>query len=171
MKYVLQENDAHAMQLCNLVNRAYRTTDGVGRWTTEHHLVDGDRITLEGVTSLIKDDSISFIAGFKSNKLVCCISVKHCPDRIELGTFAVDPKFQGQGHGKAALCYAEQFSRHLGKPFVVRVLTQNQQLIDFYIKRGYQITGKSQPYPVHENVGTPRQTGLSLTVLSKKAEI
>lgn len=166
MDFDVLEDERYAAPLCALINRAYRNTDGVGRWTTEHHLVDGDRIAIADVKRLLADDSVTLLAGFAHAEPVCCIAVRHSVDKVELGTFAVEPHLQGQGIGKNLLHYAEQFSRHLGKRFEVTVVSANFDLIEFYIKRGYQVSGETRPYPVEANVGRPKRP-LDLTVLIK----
>lgn len=169
MLFELINSEEHASALCDLINRAYRSTEGQRRWTTEHHLVEGSRVTLSHIKHLIKDDAVSLLAGFIEGRPVCCIAVKHDIDKVEFGNFAVEPELQGRGVGKQLLEYAEQFSRHLGKCFEVSVVTANTRLIEFYIKRGYWANGEIRPYPVEDNVGIPRDPNLTLTVLTKAA--
>ena len=162
-----QRDNTHAQALCDLINRAYRGTQGEKRWTTEHHLVEGNRIGLDAVKTLIADASVSIIAGFNDDEPVCCIAIRERHSVVELGTFAVEPMLQGQGIGKALLSYAEQQARKKHKPLEVLVVNRNTALIEFYLKRAYVRTGEIRPYPLQEQVGLPKVEGLALVVLSK----
>ena len=163
----LQTDFSYLTELHVLINRAYRGIDGQGRWTTEHHLVEGERIRIGDLKQLILSDDVSFFAGFRNNYPVCCIAVKQFADRLELGTFAVEPSLHGQGIGSSLLDYTEKAMHHHGIPYEVNVVTDNTNLIAFYQRRGYQDNGVKQAYPVARHVGIPKMPGLTLSVLTK----
>lgn len=159
--------------LQRLINAAYRGNDGPGRWTTEQHLVAGDRIHRDALVSLIQHPQTELIvgvegmAGVEEGNVVSCIAIKQLEDAVEFGTFAVAPALQGLGYGAQLLDFAEAHARRYRLPFQVCVVTQNTQLIRFYERRGYVRTGALLPYPTDQNVGQPKRHDISLTQLVK----
>jgi hypothetical protein len=48
------------------------------------------------------------------------------------------------------------------------VIMQRESLIAWYGRRGYQVTGKREPFPYHDpRAGTPRRADLVFEVLEK----
>jgi hypothetical protein len=47
------------------------------------------------------------------------------------------------------------------------VISQREELISFYERRGYRRTGEIAEYPLHLNVGVPRAEGLTIEYLEK----
>lgn len=169
MNILIQNHEAAVEQLLQLINSAYRGTEGAGRWTTEHHLVVGDRITRQGLLKVIADPAITLFTGVEEEKLVACIAAKHRSETVEFGTFAVAPHLHGRGLGKIMLAHAEAYARGLAKTFQVCVVAQNTQLVEFYLKRGYRDDNIFLDYPKAEEVGVPKRPDLRLKLLSKAA--
>lgn len=168
LEYRLQQ-DLHAVEVIQaLINDAYRGGQGAGRWTTEQHLVAGDRITLQALQDLIEGNDSELIVGFDGERPRCCIALKRLTEAVEFGTYAVAPELQGQGCGKALLRYAEEYAAGMCQRFQVCVVSQNIALIEFYQRRGYHTSGKTLPYPVGLEVGTPKIADISLTLLVKE---
>lgn len=65
---------------------------------------------------------------------------------------------QNLGLGRATLDYAERYAQ-IRQPalqsFSMYVLDVRQELLAYYQRQGYQITGHTEPYPVHAQVGQP----------------
>ena len=167
MNYVHKTDLENLEPLINLINAAYRGVDGPGRWTTENHLVQGDRIDRNGLAVMIQDADTNFIVGYLNDTISACIAIKRYADFVELGTFAVDPDFHGTGCGTELLNYAESVAADYSKLFQVSVVSKNTDLIAFYKRRGYQETGQRINYPSHLNVGKPKIDNLDLTLLQK----
>ena len=53
--------------------------------------------------------------------------------------------------------------------FIMVVVSQREELIAFYERRGYKKTGEILEYPVHLNVGIPAVAGLTIEYLEKNA--
>ena len=90
--------------------------------------------------------------------LVACIGLSLDHNSVEIGTFAIDSSVQNLGFGKEILAYAEQYivQNHPSVSyFLMYVLDVRSELIAYYQRRGYQITGHTEPYPVNANVGQP----------------
>lgn len=90
-----------------------------------------------------------------------------------IGMFAVQPDLQGQGVGDTILNAAETFAtRHFGSEthpcrLTMSILNHRPELLAYYQRRGYQLTGKSDPFPVDGNNGEPLRDDLRLLELEK----
>lgn len=167
MIYSLKQNDDEIEGIVALINEAYRGTGGRNRWTTEGHLLAGDRISVEILKDLINNSQCDFITCYEQNKLVGSISITYKDELAEFGTFAIKQEHHGMGMGKQLLAYAEHFARKRCGRFQVSVLTANQSLIEFYLKRGYQVRGQKV---LHINDDGGRQASeIDFTVLDKEA--
>lgn len=157
-------DDAKSISL--LINQAYRGQQG---WTRETEIVEGERSSIEDVRGLIRNPKTHlFVAAFKG-KLVACICVEERKKKAYIGTFAVNPAIQSQGIGKQVLNLAEKYAfNQLGaRSLVMVVISQREELIAYYERRGYRRTGKISAYPVHLNAGIPAVEGLAIESLEK----
>ena len=90
--------------------------------------------------------------------LVACIGLSLHHNSVEIGTFAIDSSIQNLGYGKQMLNYVEVYvaqSCMEVRDLIMYVLDVRSELIAYYQRRGYQITGHTAPYPVNANVGRP----------------
>lgn len=145
-------------QLVELINLAYRA-QSERSWTTEKAFVDGTRITNEQLNGdLSRSNFKLFVGENEQGLLVACIGLSLDHNSVEIGTFAIDSSVQNSGFGKEILAYAEQYivQNHPSVSyFLMYVLDVRSELIAYYQRRGYQITGHTEPYPVNANVGQP----------------
>lgn len=164
---------ADAEAIASLVNQAYRPSTVVAGWTHESHLVSGVRIASGQVLDLISASDSRILLAYRQAVLIACVHLKKEGADCHIGMLAVKPDGQCAGIGKRLLAYAENHaaSEWAVKAFVMAVLTARTELLDFYLRRGYQKTGKVMAYPVDAGVGTPRQDNLTLDVLVKQQAI
>ncbi len=167
MKFQIQNDTNDLDRVLEMINAAYRGVDGARRWTTEQHLVAGARIDQDALIGFIGDSDSELIVGYDDDAIVGCIGIKKLGTTVEFGTYAVAPNLHGRGVGSRLLAYAEQRAKGYARQFQVCVVTQNRNLIQFYERRGYQCTGDLLPYPEDQNVGKPKISDISLTVLAK----
>ena len=151
----------------DLINRAYRGDEGEGRWTTEKHLIQGERISAKDLGEVIESDDSVFIAGYIDGCVVACICLEISESYIEFGKYAVSPVIQGKGYGKNLLGYAEDIAKRFGRDYQVSVVSQNLDLMEFYKKRGYKVFKSGVPYPVNMGVGSPKINDIALTIMRK----
>lgn len=157
-----------APALTVLVNDAYRGRSGVGRWTSEAHLVSGARMTVKAMTALIRDSNTDLYVVLENAEPIGCISAAKVTDAtIEFGCFAVAPHLHGSGLGKYLLDYVERACGENCALFQVVVVSENNALVSFYQKRGYTLTETRKPYPLDAGVGIPLSGELDLVVLQK----
>ena len=143
------END-DLEQLVKLINVAYRT-QSERSWTTEQAFVAGDRINKTQLIDQLNQSNFELLIGEKKTKqLVACIGLSYQQDCAEI--------IQNSGIGKEILAYAEQYvvQNHPSVTyFLMYVLDVRTELMAYYQRRGYQLTGKTEFYPIEANVGQP----------------
>ena len=158
-----------AEQVAALVNAAYRPAPGSGGWTHEAALVSGARIDLAQVCRTIEGSTVLVAVG--DVQLLGCVQVKAEGRESHIGLLAVLPTVQAEGLGKKLLAEAEDYAQSSfgAQLFVLFVVEQRRELINFYLRRGYQETGEFQTYPVNSGVGTPFNADARLAVLHKRS--
>ena len=121
-----------------LVESAYRGESGLRGWTTESHLLDGQRTDSPAVAAIIAaPDSMVLLAECNGALQACC-QLERQERAGYFGMFAVVPTLQGAGIGKAVLAEAERFARETWGCDTMRmtVIEQRGELIAWYERRG-----------------------------------
>lgn len=156
----------HIEKISNLVNEAYRGKIG---WTKETDLVQGNRTTASDIKSIILNSNSHLLISLEQNKIIACICVEQINNEAYIGLFAVAPNKQAKGIGKQVLQFAEQYSinNFTFDKFVMVVVSQREELISYYERRGYTRVGKIKQYPTNLNVGIPKVENLTIEYLEK----
>ena len=153
-----------------LVESAYRGESGLRGWTTESHLLDGQRTdALDVGEAIARPDSLVLLAE-RDGTLVSCCHLERQDGAAYFGMFAVDPVRQTGGVGKQVMAEAERLARTRWGVDRMRmtVIVQREELIAFYERRGYARTGQTRPFPYgDERFGIPRRDDLHFEVLEK----
>lgn len=146
------ENDAQAV--LNIVNLAYRTEGG---WTTESHLVVGDRLVREDYLLALKSPDTHIYLAVDGDSIVGCIELKVTNGRAYLGMLSVQPDRQNQGIASQLLAYTERQAKQVFSADVAEmlVLDVRQELLAFYYRKGYVRADEYVPFPTDLNVGKP----------------
>jgi ribosomal protein S18 acetylase RimI-like enzyme len=155
-----------------LVDSAYRGDASRGGWTTEADLLDGPRTDTEAVSAVVDADGSAMLVAEAGGHLTGCCQLERRPGgEVYFGMFAVRPDCQGRGRGQEILAEAERLAREEwdAVTMVMTVLAQRLDLIAWYQRRGYRLTGRSRPFPYgHERFGIPRRLDLSFVELAKR---
>lgn len=156
-----------AEQIAALVNAAYRPVVGAEGWTHESHSITGLRINREQVVTAVENTKV--LIALRRSTLIGCVQIATRDEEAHIGMLAVLPSAQTIGLGKRLMEAAELYARveHESKVFVLLVVEDRSDLIEYYRRRGYQLTDEFQPYPVAANVGTPVNPDVRLVVLRK----
>ncbi len=156
----------HIENICELVNLSYRGAKG---WTKETDIVSGDRISAGEVQALLSDPKAHLLVAIKNDEVLSCVCVEENEDSAYIGLLAVHPRLQGSGIGKDILAQAERYASTTFKAvkYVMVVVSQRKELIEYYERRGYVRTGNIQDYPKHLNVGIPLKSELTIEYLEK----
>ncbi|MDQ6646036.1 MAG: GNAT family N-acetyltransferase [Pseudomonadota bacterium] len=163
-------NAADIAAIVALVESAYRGESGLRGWTTESHLLDGQRTDAQDVAAVIGRPESRVLLAETDGQLKASCHVERQGDSAYFGMFAVDPTGQGLGVGRKMLTEAERIARDEWKCRVMRmsVIEQRADLIAWYERRGYRRSGEYQPFPYgDERFGIPRRDDLRFEVLTK----
>lgn len=173
-----------------LVESAYRGDGSRAGWTTEADLLGGQRMDLEMGRELLATPGTLVLlfwkgegadaltvggqAGGDSIPPVACVQLEDKGDGVAyFGTFAVAPQMQGSGIGKLVMLAAEQAVTERWGATTMRmtVIRQRAELISFYERRGFALTGESEPFPYgQEQFGLPQRDDLEFVVLEKQLQ-
>lgn len=153
-----------------LTNRAYRQASGQTSWKVES-LVGGQRID----EALLLDD----LAQTGATLLLARDEAGHHVGHVRLDTsdtgvwylamLTVDPDRQDGGLGRIVLAAAEDYARTHGAHRIrMSVIHQRSELIAWYQRRGYVLTGETAAFPYGDpRFGTPTQDDLFFEMLEK----
>jgi ribosomal protein S18 acetylase RimI-like enzyme len=157
--------------LVGLIDSAYRGEASQQGWTSEAHLLDGQRTDAKAVRAAVRGPGSAVLVAEAGGQLVGCCQLERRPAaEVYFGMFSVQPGRQGQGCGAEILAEAERLARDDwgARTMVLTVLAQRGELIAWYERRGYRRTGESRPFPYdNARFGIPKRPDLSFVVLSK----
>lgn len=165
------DDDADAVAV--LVQAAYR---GEGGWTTEAHLVDGQRTNAEEVRGMLADPAVTLLVaeldGPDAEVVGCCYTRREPTDaagvdRAELGLFAVHPSVQSRGLGARLLEAQADLQRRAGvEVLMIQVLQSRPELHAWYERHGFVRTGLSVPFA--GEVDWLKIAGLGMDVMERR---
>lgn len=150
--------------LARLINRAYRSKEGVQGWTNEGHLLEGDRTDAVHLQELIDTPHSQLLLCHSLNdELVGSVHLTFHEDHIYFGMLAVDPLHQSKGIGGYLLQAAKDLAVTNGLNRIkLTVLSTRQELIDWYGRSGFVIVLEDLSFPNTIRFGKPK-IPLSLT--------
>ena len=156
--------------IVRLVTSAYRGEASRTGWTTEADLLDGERIDPGVLRADIERPRSRVLLAERDGVLLACAHVAVEGDAGYFGMFAVRPDMQGAGLGNALLAEAERVVRDEWCLPAMRmtVIDVRDELIAWYVRRGYRRTGIRKPFPYGDTrFGVPRRDDLRFEVLEK----
>lgn len=159
---------AHAPLLNQLVNSAYRGDASRQGWTTEADLLDGTRIDEAAIRDLISRPDTTVLTYWEDGVMLGCVELRTVESKLYLGMLSVNPNTQGAGIGKKLMAAAEAHARILKiNTIYMTVISVRQELIAWYVRHGYRLTGERKPFVVPDKRwGIPKQP-LEFVVLEK----
>lgn len=153
------------------VHAAYRGDSARRGWTHEADLLDGQRIDAEGLSDAINDPPQVILLAEEDSELRGCVSITDKGQELAyLGLLTVDPERQGGGLGRRLIgaAEAEAASRFGADRMEMTVIAQRAELIAWYERCGYVLTGERRPFPASDpRFGLPRRDDLVFVVLAK----
>lgn len=158
--------------LHTLVNSAYRGESSHQGWTTEDELVGGQRTDPDTLRTLLEDTQKTVLVIFEENQpneILGCVLLEFLDSYAYLGMLTVKPNLQARGLGRALLGFAEAETKTRGYSQIkMSVIRERQSLLDWYFRRGYQLTGETKPFPYgDERFGIPKVSNLEFLILQK----
>ncbi|MET4104693.1 GNAT family N-acetyltransferase [Hymenobacter sp. UYP22] len=163
--------DADIAALNHLVNRAYRGEAAEQGWTTESHLLAGQRTDQADLREQLHSPGARFLlARTAVQELVGSVFLQQQGPDLYLGMLSVEPTLQAQGLGRQLVTAAEAYARTLGCTAIrITVISVRYELLAWYERLGFRPTGGTVDFPTDTRFGIPRQTEpLVLLVLRKE---
>jgi GNAT superfamily N-acetyltransferase len=165
--------EADYSQIVDLANLAFRGVGPLASWNSEADFIEGQRLT----ESLLREDLAA-----KPHALL--LTYREDPNGELLGTVWLDPKNDGVWYlglltvrpdlqkrqmGRALLAAAESFAKEHGASRIrMSVVNVRKTLIAWYERRGYLLTGETQPFPYgDQRFGRPLRGDLHFVLLGK----
>jgi GNAT superfamily N-acetyltransferase len=155
-----------------LIESAYRGDSARQGWSHEADLLGGQRTDLAALSDQIVDPAQAILVARDGDSLAGCVAIS---DRgggtAYVGLVTVDPRRQAAGLGRELLAAAE---RHAVAQFAANraemtVISLRVELIAWYERRGYALTGEMRPFPKTDpRFGLPRRDDLVFVVLEKR---
>jgi ribosomal protein S18 acetylase RimI-like enzyme len=159
---------ADLAEIVDLMNRAYRGADG---WAVEQGYIQGDRISLPDLQAeLAAKPEMQLLVWREGGALLGCVTLEPLADGVwYLGSLTVEPGRQDAQLGRRLLAEAERIAQENGaRRMRLAVVWVREQLIAWYLRRGYAATGGTLPFPYDDDRwGTPTRDDLHFRVFEK----
>lgn len=158
--------------LNTLIDRAYRGDAARAGWTHEADLLGGQRIDPPGIAEMLAAPHQHLLVAVAADgSIIGCVEISYKQAGLAyLGLLSVAPWLQARGLGKRLIAEAEHFaSKRLDAARMeMTVIRQRPELIAFYERRGYRLTGEQRPFPYgNPRFGAPRTDDLVFVVLAR----
>ena len=155
-----------------LIESAYRGESARAGWSHEADLLEGQRTDIAALDEALGDPSQQLLVLRDGDRLRACVSLSRRDDALAyLGLLTVDPRQQATGVGRIVLAAAEDHARaEFGADRIeMTVIRQRRELIAWYQRRGYALSGESRPFPSDDpRFGIPKQNDLEFVVMEKR---
>lgn len=169
-----EQPDAHNVAV--LVNSAYRGEASKIGWTTEAFILGGQRTDADKVREIVMGSEQCILLAELSvddsarSQLIGCAHLTFHSDHIYFGMLSVSPNAQGKGIGRQLLAEIEAIAAARGLSRVVMtVIHLRQELIAYYVRRGYVPTGVIHAFPMQDpRFGLPKVEHIELLEFEKK---
>jgi predicted N-acetyltransferase YhbS len=166
-----QATEADLPDIVALTNWAYRGTGPQSSWTVESYL-EGERTTEAALAADLaaKPAAQLLVWRDEAGELLGHVWLEPVADDAwYLGLLSVRPDRQDEKLGRSLLTAAEDFARARGvRRMCMRVINVRDTLIAWYERRGYALTGETEPFPYGDNrFGRPLRDDLCFVVLER----
>jgi GNAT superfamily N-acetyltransferase len=165
--------DADLEEIAALVNGAYRGGKATAGWTHEADYLDGQRTDAATLRRDLAAGTGALLLAFRDAPAfpaLGCVWLEPAEDGVwYLGLLTIRPDQQDRRLGRAVLEAAERLARERGARRIrITVVNLRHTLISWYERRGYALTGGTQPFPYDDaRFGVPRRADLAFVVLEK----
>jgi predicted N-acetyltransferase YhbS len=158
-----------------LIESAYRGDSAKRGWTHEADLLGGQRTDAAALADIVADPKQALLVAEQDGTPIACVLVKDMGVRDSvrvayLGMLTVRPDLQAAGLGRKLIDAAEAHARHLGAEIMeMTVINSRTELVDWYVRRGYALTGREEPFPLDDpRFGLPKTQDLVFVVMAKR---
>lgn len=134
-----------------VIERAYRGDSARLGWTHEAELLFDTRTDLATLEAIVADPAQVLLALFEGETPLGCVNVANRGGGLAyLGLLCIEPTRQGEHLGRSLMAAADDHARDpFGcSQFEMTVIDKRTELIAYYQRRGWRLTGERRPFPV-----------------------
>lgn len=157
--------------LHRLIESAYRGDSARRGWSHEADLLDGQRTDVAELSGIVADPKQLMLLAHNGDRLVGCVRLVDEGEGVAyLGMLSIDPALQAGGLGRRLMAEAEAVARtRLGAGRMrMTVIKPRTELIAWYERRGYALTGAEEPFPLDDQrFGLPKRRDLVFVVMER----
>lgn len=160
-----------AESIAGLVNSVYRGENAKKGWTSEADLLGGIRINEKKVEELINIPDSVILLALIENKIAGCVHLeKKSSGRCHLGMLSVDVNYQNMKLGRALMDQSQEYAKDVFgcAEMEMKVIGQRKELIEYYQRRGYIITGEKEFFELGKHFGDIKIKDFYFEYLTKK---
>lgn len=163
--------DADVPAIVALANLAYRAVGPGAGWNSEGEIIGGqrtDEVTLRA--DLAASPDALLLLHEEEGEILASVWLEPLEAGAwYLGLLTVRPDLQDRKLGRGLLAAAEETAKARGATRIcMSVVNVRDTLIAWYERRGYGLTGETQPFPYgDERFGLPLRDDLHFVVLEK----
>jgi GNAT superfamily N-acetyltransferase len=157
--------------IVDLANVAYRGNGATASWNVETGILEGQRLNESLLREDLKAKPKAHLLTYRDDvdgPLLGSVWLEPKKNGVwYLGLLTIRPDLQNRQLGRALLNAAEDFARQRGGGRIrMSVLNVRETLISWYLRRGYALTGETEPFPYwDERFGRPLRNDLHFVVL------
>jgi ribosomal protein S18 acetylase RimI-like enzyme len=165
--------EADYAAIVDLANLAFRGSGSIASWNIETGIIEGQRLN----ESLLREDlaakpeaQLLTYRDDPDEELLGTVWLDRRKDGVwNLGLLTIRPDLQNRQLGRTLLAAAEDYTKvRGGRRIRMTVVNVRDSLIAWYERRGYRLTGETQPFPYgDERYGRPLRDDLHFVVLEK----
>ncbi|WP_375291618.1 GNAT family N-acetyltransferase [Qipengyuania sp.] len=137
--------------LAALIERAYRGDTARLGWTHEADLLFDTRLSEGELEEILHDPDQTQLVMLEGGTLLGCVNVARRSSNLAyLGLLCIEPTRQGEGLGRGLIAAAETHAHDAFgcSAIEMTVIEQRSELIAYYQRRGWQVTGEQRDFPV-----------------------
>jgi ribosomal protein S18 acetylase RimI-like enzyme len=143
--------EADLPEIVEVVNRAYRGRGEAAGWTSEGDFMGGERVNVETLRRDLAESPEAMLLTLRDEvdgPLLGSVWLEPTGDSVwYLGMLNVRPELQDRKIGQQLLAAAEEAARERGAQRIrMTVINVRDTLIDWYLRRGYRLTGETEPF-------------------------
>jgi len=171
--FLVRAPEGDYASIVDLVNLAFRGAGLSASWNSEADFIEGQRLT----ESLLREDLarkpdavLLIYRDDPDGELLGTVWLEPRQDGVwYLGLLTIRPGLQNRQMGRALLGAAEGFAKQHGASRIrMSVVNGRATLIAWYERRGYFLTGETQPFPYgDQRFGRPLRDDLHFVLLEK----
>jgi ribosomal protein S18 acetylase RimI-like enzyme len=158
--------------LVSLINSAYRGQASKKGWTTEADLLQGEiRTDIDTLKETLEQAGTAMLKYTEgAGAITGCVFLQVMERGLYLGMLTVSPERQSGGIGKKLLEAATAHAKHSGCTNIyMSVISVRHELIAWYERQGFHLTGETKPFPENNRFGLPTQP-LFFAIMQKNIE-